>query len=310
MARLRAYLALLAALAACDLVPDAPAPDAPREPPPARSGGAGGGGEAASAAAAERGELVVLSWNLEWFMDPERGPADEDRQLNGARSALVEIGADVMALQEIGSEDALSALLAALPGYQGVLSSYDSAQRLALVFHGPFELTGVSEIGGFEAAGRPPLEVALRDARDDSELLVVVVHAKAFADAGSWQRRARFAEGLHAYLERQRAGAAVVIAGDFNDGLLSSTAAGRGSPYAVFTSDPGYLAPTAELERAGLEGSTAQDGALLDHILLGAVLEPRLVPGSADVLRDEMLARNPSFSATVSDHFPVVVRLR
>src|SRR5690349_5890596 len=108
MARYPVWLGLCAALVACDLGLDAPAP--PEPPAPARSGGAGGGDdEAATAVPADRAELTVLSWNLEWFMDPEHGPADEDRQLNGARAALAGIGADVMALQEIGSPAALSA---------------------------------------------------------------------------------------------------------------------------------------------------------------------------------------------------------
>ena len=312
----RKQLALLtgacALLTACELVPSVPGDRAAAVPAatPVASGGTGGMQAGTALLADRRPELQVMSWNLEWFMDPEHGPADEDRQLNGARAALSQVGADLIALQEVSSPAALAALLEALPGYQGVLSSYDYPQRLALVFHAPLALRSVSEIAGLDAAGRPPLEVALRDERDGGELLMVVVHAKAFDDASNWQRRARFADGLHAYLASAHAGARVIVAGDFNDGLLRSTTSGHGSPYQVFTQDPAWVAPTIELERAGDEGSTAQGGALLDHIVLAAVLAAGLVPGSADVLREEMLARNPSFSATVSDHFPVVLRLR
>jgi endonuclease/exonuclease/phosphatase family metal-dependent hydrolase len=312
LALLIAFVSTLTA--ACELVPSVP-DDRSGSVPKGRSAslGAGGGSGGALAGTAvgadQRMQLRVLSWNLEWFMEPEHGPADEDRQLNGARAALQAIGADLLALQEVSSPDALGALLASMPGYQGVLSSYDYPQRLALVFHAPLSLRGVAEIAGLDAAGRPPLEVALRDERDGSELWVVVVHAKAFDDASSWERRARFADGLHAYLAREHAGQRLIVAGDFNDGLLRSTVAGHDSPYAVFTSDPAYVEPTLELERAG-EGSTAQGGALLDHVVLSAALAASAVPGSADVLREEMLARNPSFSATVSDHFPVLLRVQ
>jgi endonuclease/exonuclease/phosphatase family metal-dependent hydrolase len=302
-----AYAALLAG---CELVPAAPEP---REPVrvPVQLGGAGGGDvEQKAVPAGQRGGIALLSWNLEWFMDAERGPVDDVRQLNGARAALTALAPDLIALQEIGSPAALAALLAALPGYAGVLSSYDFPQRLALVFHPPFALRAVREIAGLDDAGRPPLEVTLEDERDGGELIAIVVHAKAYADASSWQRRARFAAGLHAYVVREHSDARVLIAGDFNDQLLSSTATGRASPYAAFVSDPRFLTPTAELERAGTEGSTAQGGALLDHIVLGAALEAQLLPGSADVLREELLARDPSLSATVSDHFPVALRLR
>jgi endonuclease/exonuclease/phosphatase family metal-dependent hydrolase len=310
-----ALLALTSTLIACELVPSVPDDRSGSVPTDrAASMGVGGGmGDALAGTAVgadQRVPLRVLTWNLEWFMEPEHGPADEDRQLNGARDALQAIAADLLALQEVSSPDALTALLAGLPGYQGVLSSYDYPQRLALVFHPPLSLRGVVEIAGLDAAGRPPLEVALRDERDGSELLVVVVHAKAFADASSWERRARFADGLHAYLAREHAGQRLIVAGDFNDGLSRSTVPGHDSPYAVFTADPAYVEPTLELERAGDEGSTAQGGALLDHIVISAALAPSAVPGSADVLREEMLARNPSFSATVSDHFPVLLRMR
>jgi endonuclease/exonuclease/phosphatase family metal-dependent hydrolase len=302
-------------LTACDLTPDAPEVARRSEPPRGRPvhlrGDAGNGDLAATAVPADRvGERLLVSWNLEWFMDAEHGPVDDVRQLNGARMALGALGAELIALQEIATPAALQALLAALPGYEGVLSSYEWPQRLALVFRAPLQLRAVREIEGLDAAGRPPLEVRLRDQRDGSELIAIVVHAKAFADESSWQRRARFAAGLHAYLIEQHAGARVIVAGDFNDQLLSSTLTDRASPYAVFVDDDRFLTPTAELEGSGEHGSTARGGALLDHILLGAALGSELVPGSADVLRTELLARDPSLSATVSDHFPVALRLR
>ena len=302
-------------LCACELVPEIPEQERPSNRDatrkPVQFGGAGGGGTEPTAVPAEgSAELAVLSWNLEWFMDPERGPVDDIRQLNGARAALSALRAELIALQEIGSPAALAALLEGLPGYAGVLSSYDFPQRLALLYRAPFALRAVRELAGFDDAGRPPLEVELEDERDGSAWIAIVVHAKAYADAASWQRRVRFADGLHAYLTRRHAGARVLIAGDFNDQLLSSTLSGRASPYARFTTDPAFATPTAELERAGEPGSTAQGDALLDHIVLGAALAPRLVAGSADVLRGELLARDPSLSATVSDHFPVTLRLR
>jgi len=318
VARIRHWALGLAAsllLAACDLTQQAPEATGHSEPPRNRpvqpQGDAGNGHAAQTAVPADRaGGRLLVSWNLEWFMDPEHGPVDDVRQLNGARMALGALGAELIALQEIATPAALQALLAALPGYDGVLSSYEWPQRLALVFRAPLQLQEVREVDGLDAVGRPPLEVSLRDERDGSELIAIVVHAKAFADESSWERRARFAAGLHAYLVEQHPGGRVLIAGDFNDQLLSSTVTGRASPYAVFVDDPRFLTPTAELERSGEDGSTARGGALLDHIVLGAALGSELIPGSADVLRGELLARDPSLSATVSDHFPVALRLR
>jgi endonuclease/exonuclease/phosphatase family metal-dependent hydrolase len=257
------------------------------------------------AALAAAGELALLTWNIEWFQDPERGPADDARQLEAVQGVLAQARADLAGLQEISVPARLAALLEHMPQYALAVSSYEWPQQTALLYRpAHFELVAARVVAGLDDAGRPPLEVELV-AADGSALTVIVVHAKAGGDDASWQRRARFAEGLERHLDALLG--PVIVLGDFNDGFTRSIAAGRPSPYARFSAGSGYGAPTAALE-GGAERSTVW-GETVDHILLSDGLAARIDPQSVDVLRDELLARDPRFWDDVSDHAPVVARL-
>lgn len=250
----------------------------------------------------------ALTWNLEWFQDPERGPLDDARQFEGALAVLSRLDASLLALQEISDRARFAELLAALPDYAAVITEFEWPQQLALLYRTDvFELTGTEAIEGLPDAGRPPLAVELRALAGGAPLLTVVVHAKAGGRASDWQTREGFARGLHAALAARRDGLGLIVLGDLNDGLGTSIVAGRPSPYAVFVADPSYATPTAALE-GGREASTAW-GKTIDHVLVGAELAPQLREDSADVLRDELISQQPDLLDSVSDHLPVLLRL-
>ncbi len=252
-------------------------------------------------------ELALLTWNIEWFQDAERGPVDDARQFEAVLGVLAQARPSLAGLQEIAAPERLHELVERLPGYALVISGYEWPQQTALLYRPEqFEPVAVQTIAGLDDAGRPPLEVELGGA-DGSALTVIVVHAKAGANIPSWQRRERFAAGLKRHLDGRPTGRPVIVLGDFNDGFARSIVAGQSSPYAHFAGASGYVAPTAALE-GGLEPSTVW-GDTVDHVLLSSELATRVLPGSVDVLRDELLARTPRFFDEVSDHVPVVLRL-
>lgn len=249
----------------------------------------------------------VMTWNVEWFGDPERGPEDA-AQAEGVRDVLERFPTDLLALQEISNEAAHAALLAHFDVFEAVLAEGHASQRLALwVRRDRFELVAAEEIDGLDDAGRPPLHVTLRDRADGAELHAVVVHAKAGLDPASAAQRARFAQGLVDALSVDPGAAPMVVLGDFNDEIERSLADGGPSPYAAWL-ERGWQAPTRILEHPEAEHSTAW-GAQLDHILVNDALAPSLWPASVDVLRDELLADMPDLPNRVSDHFPVRLRL-
>src|SRR5262245_13875771 len=66
--------------------------------------------------------------NIQWFGSTESGPIDEALQLERAAEVMRETDADVWVLCEIVGEDQFTALLAALPGYEGFLADDPSVQ--------------------------------------------------------------------------------------------------------------------------------------------------------------------------------------
>jgi endonuclease/exonuclease/phosphatase family metal-dependent hydrolase len=256
--------------------------------------------------------ITVLTWNLDWFQDPSEGPSDDARQYAAVRDILAASDADVIALEEIASEPAFDRLLGDLPAYAGVLSGYDWKQKTALLWRAAqFELASARAISGLEDAGRPPLEVGLREAQRDVALLVVVIHAKAQADSESRATREQLAQGLKAHLDAEHAAASLIVLGDFNDRLDGSITEGAASPYRAFVEDDAhYSTPTLRLDAANARESSYSWGATIDHIIVSDELAARVDESSIDVRRQELLARYADFTAIVSDHFPVTLALR
>src|SRR5262245_27614602 len=103
----------------------------------------------AEVAPAQLGALAVLTWNLEWFQDPEHGPTDERRQLEGAQAVLASTGANLIALQEDSSAAGYAALLDSLPDYAGVITTFEWPQQLALLYRAAqFELVSTANVSG------------------------------------------------------------------------------------------------------------------------------------------------------------------
>lgn len=254
------------------------------------------------------GALSLLTWNVEWLGHATEGPADDDGQYAAVRDVLRSEQADLIALQELVSEPAFERLLQDMPGRAGVLSGYDAPQKTALVWdRARFELRSARPVSGFDDAGRPPLEVVLEDRGHGTALRVVVIHAKAQADVESRARRERLSNALHAYLatrEDRR-----LVLGDFNDQLVGSIVAGTDTPYRAFMSDERYFALTRSLNELGAREGSYAFGGSVDHVLLGEGAAPAIELRVLNVLRDELLARFPSYLDQVSDHFPVTATI-
>jgi endonuclease/exonuclease/phosphatase family metal-dependent hydrolase len=255
--------------------------------------------------------LIVMTWNLHWFLHPSEGPTDDAEQYRAVHAVIAGSGSSLVALQEVASETAFDRLLADSPDYAGLLSGHDWIQRTALLWlRDDFELISARPVSGLDDAGRPPLEVALRSRADGTRWTIIVLHAKAQADAASHATRTRFADGLSLHLRRQTPLQRHIVLGDFNDMLQGSITDGASTPYGPFIDDTERFAtPTRVLNAAQADERSHAWGATVDHIVLSADLGPRVTAGSVDVLREELLPRYPRFIETVSDHFPVVLML-
>lgn len=250
--------------------------------------------------------IRLMTWNLEWFGDPQHGPSHDALQEDGAVDLLDRWHPDLVALQEVADANAFARVTNRLAGMRGVMAQAPATQKLALLHSATrFEVDAVEEIGGLDDAGRPPLHVTLHDRERDTALHVVVIHAKAGRDAADWTRRHTFAEGLQRVLAREPMGEALVLLGDFNDRIAEgSIVEGFASPYTLLLGDGAYATPTA-----ALDASSTAWGAIIDHIVVTRALAPSIDDASVEVLREDALAHAPDFLDQVSDHFPVTLEL-
>lgn len=274
--------------------------------------------------------LDLATWNVQDFGSATGGPTDDLTQRRRVRDVILGSDLDVWGLQEIMDEDDFDLLLEELPGYAGVLADdpsvadgpayysgfNDTERKVALVYK-----TSVLEVLearivltelDHEFAGRPPLEVRTRltaeGAGASQTITFLVLHAKANAQVGSWQRRAAAAAGLKAYLDSTWPDDPVFVLGDFNDDVDASITPGRDTPYRPFVeAGPLWVFPTAALSAAG-ETSILGFPDVIDHILASDEGMAAYEEGSALVYRVDSLI--PRYPQTVTDHLPVLARFR
>ncbi|MBL8953044.1 MAG: endonuclease/exonuclease/phosphatase family protein [Myxococcaceae bacterium] len=264
----------------------------------------------------DRPETVdVGSWNVEWYGDPVNGPSPEWRQQTNVERVVKQLDLDLLGLVEVVSPDAFAELLARLPDHAGVLSvdpAFYAAgeQKLALVYRRRFTVEASKLIltqQSWAFAGRPPLEVHLRFTEDGRPrtLVVIVAHFKAMANQDGWSRRRTAATALKTYLDATYPTRWVLVVGDLNDDLDTSTYRGHESPFAELAQSPDYHFTTDALTRAGV-ATTVEYPNTIDHHLATNELAARYIDGSAHVVKLEPYVRQ--YGTTTSDHYPVVTR--
>lgn len=266
--------------------------------------------------------LDVGEWNLEWFGDRANGPASESAQQDNVRAVLAGVDLDVWGVAEVADSVQLQRTVNAVPGFTALVAN-DPSVTGGSAFYGAAEqkvglVYRTTEVQVLSArvilterdsdfAGRPPLEARLRVSPGGApaqELVLIVLHMKAFADASSYQRRVAAGAALKAYLDATYPTQAVAVVGDFNDDVDTSITAGQPSPYKAFVDDAArYTFPTLALSQAGLS-STASYPDVIDHHLVTNELAARLVPNSVEALRLEASIAN--YADSTSDHYPVL----
>ena len=264
--------------------------------------------------------LRVVSWNLRNF--PE-----ETQDLDRVRRRLRELEADVIAVQEIHSPEALLALM---PGWELRLSESGGRgrQRLGVLYdparveliEAPREHRELS-LGG---RVRPGLSAYLRARGGGPDFFVVVVHLKAMA-SGYAQRQEQWPILAEIVRDLRRRDGDVIVLGDFN------ATGPEGQVAAVEVAALGAALGAAGLRQVPSAGgcSAYWDGprrdawkepSLLDLVWVADLEEA--VDAGAEALALAHCARHhcaafrstdaypdPDFAA-ISDHCPVVLDLR
>lgn len=262
--------------------------------------------------------IDITTWNLEWFgwTDSTRGPFNKDLQRQRVRTIMDTIKADIYALQEVLTDEALASLSDSIVGgYRRIFNSdIPSDQKMAYIYN-PATVTpvstGLAVNGGSQAwaNGRFPLRMTF-DIAGGKRMVVFNIHAKATDSAtaqNDYQRRKTDAETFHAYLRDFYNDSSVVVLGDFNDRLVGTNIDSTlPSCYGVFTNDTqGWKATTLPLEQEGLSSYLGFNRSFIDHIIINR----NLVPVYYRAYLESPERYLTSYSSTVSDHRPVTLRL-
>lgn len=267
----------------------------------------------------------VGTWNLDWFGDPGNGPPDEALQLHNLRDVIRGAALDLWAVQEVVDQGAFDALVAAVPGYAGLVADDpsvaggpawyrdfgDREQKVALIWRTEALAVESARViltdDDFAFAGRPPLEVRVRldPAGAALEAVVIVLHAKASNEGASRDRRQAASEALEGYLDVAWPTTPVWVLGDFNDDVDTSITAGAASPYANFVAARDWSFPTRALSMQGVASTVGYDD-VIDHHLVSDEAGAWYETGSAEAFRvDQWIA---DYGSTTTDHYPVLTR--
>lgn len=270
------------------------------------------------------GILEAVTWNLEWygdetFGDPKRvnGP-DEERQIPTIKRVMDSLRADLYALQEVFSEEAVDSLAALHRGYEGFVAPHIWwVQKTAFLYNtNAIDSLSAGAIGKDDgqnhddwANGRFPLWFSFNyrynEAGDSRPVYAVVIHAKAFPDSASYRRRKRAARSLYDYLKDRKPEALVLFMGDYNDDVDVSIYSEAPSPYRPFVEDSAnFRVLTASLSAEG-RSSTVGYSDMIDHITVSDEMIPFYRSGSEEVYDPRPWL--PDYGRNTSDHFPVRV---
>ncbi|MFZ9871136.1 MAG: endonuclease/exonuclease/phosphatase family protein [Candidatus Kapaibacteriota bacterium] len=268
----------------------------------------------------KRRTLDVTSWNLEWYgtADTARGPRDKDRQRRSIRQVMDSIQADIYALQEVLSQEALDALSDSVAGLYGndLAAQVTSDQKMAYIYNRetitPLT-TGLAVNGGAQAwaNGRYPFRMTFDATIDGTtkRMVFFTLHGKATSDSTmmeDYERRKADAETFHQYLADFYADTSMIIMGDLNDALgYSIVDSTLPSPFANFINDTErWWSPTLPMEERGLKSYIGFASSFLDHALVTTDLQPF----HHRTFLEAPQAYLSSYSSTVSDHLPVTSR--
>lgn len=259
------------------------------------------------------GRLETVTWNLEWYGTSNLGPGDEELQTRNILQVMDSLKADLYAFQEVRDQPALDRIVKSMEGYRGFTAEFISQnQRTAFVYNtSTIDSLSAGAITENQdsyhwASGRFPLFFSF-DYRYRNNLVpiyTVVIHAKAFDDRESYERRKNAAESLHRFLMNRQPDTRIILLGDYNDDVDESIFDENPSPYQVFLTDEQHFSViTSTLSERGA-ASTVFYPDVVDHITISDELFSSFIKKSEQIYTkaEEFI---PSYGKTTSDHYPV-----
>ncbi len=249
----------------------------------------------------------AVTWNIEWFGSAGNGPTNVELQLTNVIRVMRTIDADLYALQEISNETMFRRLVDSLDGYRGFIAPYSQSQKTAFVYKTETVdslLAGFATQDGSWGGGRWPYYFLFNANVDGvvQRIRAITIHAKAFATQSDYNERLADSEVLKSYMDLLGT-QNVLLLGDFNDDVTTSTFNNLTSPYQNFVQDANYKMITKSLSDRGQTSYSSFSN--IDHIVANVRMKTLHMEGTERI-------ENPSYVgnylSTTSDHFPVWTR--
>ncbi len=282
--------------------------------------------------------LDVATWNVEWLGNLTQAPTNDAVQLANVKCVLDKLKFDIIVMEEVCDTAKLRSILPI--GYDVKFSAQyyshffdtpetaaDLGQKVCMVYNtatiSPInaeckallsnnaDFTLNSSTSSFWASGRLPYMFTANATINNvtKKIRVVGIHAKSGAALVDYNRRLADVSALKKHLDSLYTKDLLILAGDYNDDVDVSIAAGQPSSYANFVNDTNYVVITKALSLAGKK-STASFTDMIDHISATKPMSAFYVPNSANVATAATMSFIPDYSNSTTDHFPVWARFK
>jgi endonuclease/exonuclease/phosphatase family metal-dependent hydrolase len=248
----------------------------------------------------------IITWNIEHF------PKDPVHTIPNLSRIIHNIDVDLIAVQEIEDSSSFQTLIDSLDGYTGYFSSLpDYGQRLGIIHK--TNIISMSEpylifSDDSWAFPRPPM-VSFVTVKNENkivfDLILIIVHLKAFPDEESEMRRRIACNKLKFYVDTYILSGTekdVIILGDFNDELVDVISE---SIFGSFISDSSHY-HFLTLPLINHPTYIGEFDSSIDHILITDDTQEEYSGGLTRVLDIDQAF--PEYLNTISDHRPVLAQ--
>lgn len=243
----------------------------------------------------------IITWNAKDF------PIDGDNTIRKMAGFIKEENADLIALQEITSTNALDRLLEELPEWDSrILPTGDL--NLAFIYK-------TSEVSLKGSAAnlftddefdfpRPPLLISVSH-KNGFTAFLINVHFKCCGGSVNEYRRRKAGMLLKSYLDEKLKDENVIVLGDFNDEIFPVDS-GRNVYYNFIADSLHYRFADMNIARdSSVNWSYPEWPSHIDHILITDELFDH-VTSTATLSLEKC---DPDYLADVSDHRPLIIRV-
>jgi len=255
--------------------------------------------------------LDIITWNIEKF------PKSNNLTIDYLSQLIIELDADIIALQEIESQFYFDELLNHLDGWEGYKAnsaSYDV--NLAILFKAELSVLGINEIPSLNSNYLPRTPLMMEMVWGGEHVYIINNHYKCCGNGSinydeEWDEEYRRLQGsnqIKSYVDTYLSDYNVVILGDLNDEIQEPQ--NSNVFWAFINDDVNYkFADTDIANGSSTNWSYPTWPSHLDHILITNELYNNH-DTTYTILAENFFSGWAEYDDIISDHRPVGIRLQ